>query len=61
MELAQQRDLAVPEPQEFIAEGDQVVVLGRERLTAKPTNGSWESDWAMVWTEIGHNRACDRQ
>lgn len=38
------------EPQEFIAEGDQVVVLGRERLTAKPTNGSWESDWAMVWT-----------
>lgn len=38
------------EPREFIADGDQVVVLGRERLTAKPTGRSWETDWAMVWT-----------
>lgn len=37
------------EPDEFIAQGDRVVVLGRERLTAKTTGRSWETDWAMVW------------
>lgn len=38
------------EPREFIAQGDNVVVLGHERVTAKPTGRSWETDWAMVWT-----------
>lgn len=38
------------EPREFIAQDDHVVVLGHERLTARPTGRSWETDWAMVWT-----------
>ena len=38
------------EPREFIAQGDQVVVLGHEQLTATPTGCPWETDWAMVWT-----------
>jgi ketosteroid isomerase-like protein len=37
-------------PREFVAEADQVVVLGDERLTAKPTGRSWAAEWAMVWT-----------
>lgn len=39
------------QPREFIADGDDVVVvLGHEHLTARPTGHSWESDWAMAWT-----------
>lgn len=38
------------EPREFIAQGDEVVVLGHEKLTATPTGRAWETDWAMVWT-----------
>lgn len=34
----------------LIAQDDQVVVLGSERLTARPTGNSWETDWAMAWT-----------
>lgn len=37
------------EPQEFIAKGDSVVVLGNYRYRSKATGKSWESDWAMVW------------
>lgn len=38
------------QPREFIAQMDQVVVLGDERLTSKPTGRSWQTEWAMVWT-----------
>ncbi|MFW6034584.1 MAG: nuclear transport factor 2 family protein [bacterium] len=38
------------EVRELIAEGDQVVALGHEQLTALPTGRSWETDWAMAWT-----------
>lgn len=38
------------EPQEFIAQDDQVAVLGTEQLTATATGRSWHTDWAMVWT-----------
>lgn len=38
------------EPREFIAQGEVVVVLGHERLTAKPTGRTWDTDWAMAWT-----------
>src|SRR5438132_1299947 len=37
-------------PREFIAEGDRVVVLGRERMTAKPTGRSIEGEWVHVFT-----------
>lgn len=45
------------EPREFIAQGDQVAVLGHEQLTATPTGRSWETDWAMVWT-IRNGQVC---
>jgi uncharacterized protein len=38
------------EPRQFVADDDTVVVLGRERLTAKATGHTWETDWAMAWT-----------
>lgn len=37
-------------PREFIAQGDQVVVLGDEQLVSKSTGRSWQTEWAMVWT-----------
>jgi ketosteroid isomerase-like protein len=38
------------EPQQFIADGDAVVVTGHLRLTARATGGSIESDFAHVIT-----------
>jgi ketosteroid isomerase-like protein len=38
------------EPQEFIAQGDQVVVLGHYSWTAKPTGRNFSSNWAHVIT-----------
>ncbi len=35
---------------EFIAAGDQVVILGHERMRAKSTGGAWETEWVHVWT-----------
>ncbi len=43
-------DVHVLEPREFIADTERVVVLGHEKLTAKRTGRTWETDWAMVWT-----------
>lgn len=38
------------EVRDVIAQGDKVAVLGHEQLTATPTDRSWDTDWAMVWT-----------
>jgi ketosteroid isomerase-like protein len=38
------------EPQEFIAQGDTVVVLGHERSRVRSTGRTFEQDWAMVYT-----------
>jgi uncharacterized protein len=38
------------EPREFIAQGDQVVVLGYLRSRVKATGRTYESEWAHVWT-----------
>jgi len=38
------------EPQEFIAEGDRVVVTGNERVRIKSTNRILEQDWVMLFT-----------
>lgn len=38
------------EPLEFIAQGDQVVVIGDYAATVKTTGRSVASDWAMVFT-----------
>jgi ketosteroid isomerase-like protein len=38
------------EPREYIAQGDQVVVIGDYSATVKDTGRSITSDWAMVFT-----------
>jgi uncharacterized protein len=37
-------------PGAFIAEGDRVVVLGRERGRVKGTGKTFDNDWALVFT-----------
>ena len=37
------------EPQEFVAQGDTVVVLGHYRFRPKTTGIAYDTDWAMVW------------
>jgi ketosteroid isomerase-like protein len=41
------------EPGEFIAEGDRVVVLGRERGRVRRTGKVFENRWALVFTVRG--------
>ena len=43
-------EIAMSEPQEFIAQGDKVVVLGQERGRLKSTGQTVETDWAHVYT-----------
>jgi uncharacterized protein len=38
------------EPGEFIAEGDKVVVLGRERGRVRRTGKTFDNAWALVFT-----------
>lgn len=38
------------EPREFFADDDTVIALGHERLTARATGTTWETDWVMAWT-----------
>lgn len=38
------------EPYEYIAQGDQVVALGRDRRRSRATNNLIENEWAMVFT-----------
>lgn len=37
-------------PKEFIAQGDNVVVLGHFSMRIKSTGRDFSSDWAHVWT-----------
>jgi uncharacterized protein len=42
------------EPQEFIGDGDRVVVLGHQRWQVKSTGRVYEDDWAQVfWIQGG--------
>jgi uncharacterized protein len=41
------------EPQDYIAQGDIVVVLGRFLMRIKETGRDFASDWAHVWTVQG--------
>jgi uncharacterized protein len=41
------------EPGAFIAEGDKVVVLGRERGRVGKTGKTFDNDWALVFTLDG--------
>jgi|SRR5271165_382462 len=48
--LAEALDVEVFQPDEFIAAGDNVVVLGHERMRARATGRVVEAKWAQVWT-----------
>ncbi len=41
------------EPRAFVAEGDRVVALGRERGRVKATGRTFDNDWALVFTVSG--------
>ena len=41
------------EPGVFVAEGDRVVALGRERVKVRGTGKSFDNDWALVFTFAG--------
>lgn len=48
--LAQTVEIQRFEPQEFFAQGDTVVVLGRETMKARATQAVAENAWVMVFT-----------
>jgi ketosteroid isomerase-like protein len=41
------------EPAAFVAEGDRVVVLGRERGLVRKTGKTFDNEWALVFTLDG--------
>lgn len=43
-------DFQAFEPQEFIAQGDQVAVVGKYKAKVKPTAKTIESGWVMIFT-----------
>jgi uncharacterized protein len=47
------QDVVEFEPEEYIAQGDKVVVLGRFLMRLKATGREFGSDWAHVWTVKG--------
>jgi uncharacterized protein len=46
------------ELEEYIAQGDKVVVLGRFLMRLKATGREFGSDWAHVWTVKGGKIVC---
>lgn len=48
--LAESQDVMMFNPQDFIAQGDKVVVLGDYSWRVRSTNREFMSDWAHVWT-----------
>jgi ketosteroid isomerase-like protein len=51
--LASTQDIVEFQPEETIAQGDQVVVLGRFAMRVKSTGKLSVSTWAHVWTIAG--------
>ena len=48
--LVADENITLFEPQEFISEGDKVVVLGRSASTVNSTGKSYETDWVHIFT-----------
>ena len=53
--FGQAAEFEVFEPQEYLAKGEKVVVLGRERQRIKATGQRVETEWAMVFV-LGDGR-----
>ena len=49
-QVAEHMDFRSFEPREFIAQGDQVAVIGHYQGTAKTTGRGWDADWVMIFT-----------
>jgi uncharacterized protein len=49
-QLAGSMEFSKFEPREFVAQGDQVAVIGEYSATVKTTGHSLASDWVMVFT-----------
>lgn len=47
--------------EDFLADGDKVVVLGREKIKVKATEKTWETRWAHVFTVAGGKVASFRE
>lgn len=47
-------------PQKFLSLDDTVVVLGYEKVTAKPTGKAYTNEWVQVWT-IQNNKLAKLQ
>lgn len=50
VQLGSKVDFEHFEPGAFVAEGDKVVVLGRERGRVKATGKTFDNEWALVFT-----------
>lgn len=50
VQLGTNVDFEYFEPGVFVAEGDRVVALGRERGKVKATGKSFDNEWALVFT-----------
>lgn len=48
--LVEALEVEVFQPDEFIAGGDSVVVLGHERMRVRATGRMVEANWAHIWT-----------
>ena len=48
--LAQETEILDFQPLEFIAEGERVIVVGRERAKIRATNRTVDLDWIMSFT-----------
>ena len=51
--LSQDSDILAFEPREFVAQDEQVAVIGWERVKVKATNRTVEANWVMVFTVRG--------
>lgn len=52
-QMSEVQDVVEFEPEEFIAEGDKVIVLGRFTMHVKATGRASRSEWVHVWTVEG--------
>jgi uncharacterized protein len=48
--LSDLTEISTFEPREFVAQGEKVVVLGRETGRVKSTGRTFQSEWAMAFT-----------
>jgi ketosteroid isomerase-like protein len=49
-QVAETTDFSSFEPQEFIAQGDQVVAVGKYAARMKPSGHTYASGWVMLFT-----------